>query len=100
MITVKVYEHKSVPMSFKSENDEAYTFSYDIPKIVETYSFKEEDRAAIQDLFSIYDPDKYMIVVKYKEPSEFGQKWLEFSTMYGGLSSLTGDILDYIVGKA
>ena len=64
-----------------------------------TYSFKNEDRDAIQDLFVAYEPEKYMIVVKYGDPSELGRKWLEFSTMYGTVSNHSS-ILEYIVGQA
>jgi len=94
MISVKVFETSPV----EGKGLESLIASV-VPKLVETYSFKEDDRAAIQDLFSIYDKEKYMIVVKYREPSELGQKWMEFSMMYGGLASQS-NVLDYIIGKA
>ena len=95
MIVVKIYESK--PLDETSGLDKLIASV--IPKLVETYSFKEEDRDAVQDLFAAYEPDKYMIVVKYKEPSELGRKWLEFSTMYGNLSN-PSSVLENIVGKA
>lgn len=94
MVVVKVFESTPIPGL-----DSLMSSSISVPKLIETYSFKEEDKAAVQDLFSIYDPDKYMIVVKYREPAEIGKKWLEFSTMIGGLSG-TSSILEYIVGEA
>jgi hypothetical protein len=96
MIMVKVY--KASPIDIDSGIEDLLSAA--LPKLVETYSFKEEDRAAVDELFSVYDPDEFMIVVKYREPSFLGQKWLEFSTMYGGLSGNTGNVLDYIIGKA
>jgi len=96
MIMVKIY--KAIPIDLDSGIEELLSAA--LPRLVETYSFEEEDRGAVDDLFSMYDPDEFMIVVKYREPSFFGQKWLEFSTMYGGLSTTGTNALDYIVGKA
>ena len=50
MISVKVFETSPV----EGKGLESLIASV-VPKLVETYSFKEDDRAAIQDLFSIYD---------------------------------------------
>jgi hypothetical protein len=95
MIVVKIYESK--PLDSGSGLDSLIASA--IPKLIETYSFKNEDRDAIQDLFVAYEPEKYMIVVKYNDPSELGRKWLEFSTMYGTVSN-PSSILEYIVGQA
>ena len=95
MIVVKIY--KSNPLDSGSGLDSLIASA--IPKLIETYSFKNEDRDAIRDLFVAYEPEKYMIVVKYSEPSELGRKWLEFSTMYGTVSN-PSSILEYIVGQA
>jgi len=90
MILVKIYQKEGEESIFATA-----------PILVEELEVDDEDRGTILDLMSVYDAEKYMIIVSYDKMTDKGSQWIQFSSLFELLRMRSGSQLtDHLIGKA
>lgn len=90
MICVKIYQKEGEESIFATA-----------PILVEELEVDDEDRGTILDLMSVYDPEKYMIIVSYQKMTDKGTQWMQLSSLFELLRLRSGNqLVDPFMGKA